>query len=159
MTTKSLICLSALLMSVSLSGNSKAGDTIQDPESWYRDAYGALWADRPGEQIDAILSHYSDSVTSHNADGSIDFDEKYTWLVPPMKEWLAEGWLGADLAALETTRINANTASFKALWVDSYSNAPEEQSCGWYLADHVNGRWLISHYADLDCARHGLSVP
>ena len=51
-----------------------------------------------------------------------------------MKAWFAEGWLDSTLKAVRTDRINASTTSFKAIWIDRYSEAPEEYSCGWYLA-------------------------
>ncbi|MFT6958829.1 MAG: hypothetical protein ACJAYC_003852 [Halieaceae bacterium] len=127
-----------------------------DPETWYIKDYAALWESNPGENIDAILSHYNDVVVTHSADGSVMTTPAQEWLGPPMQEWLADGWLNANLQKVITDRINASTASFKASWVDRYDGSEDEVSCGWYLADLRDGRWAFTGYADLDCAEHGL---
>ncbi len=133
------------------------GDTHStDPEAWYVKDYAALWEDKPGENVDAMLTHYAERVVSHDADGAVTTTAASEWLGEPMQEWLADGWLGASLEKVKTDRINATTASFKALWVDRYVGGEEESSCGWYLADLRNGRWTFTSYADLECAEHGL---
>lgn len=133
-----------------------AESTIPDPETWYRDGYAPLWADKPGEFIPEMLTYYSDTVETHSSDGGIRRDSKREWLAIPLQQWLSEGWVGADLKQLRTDRINAATTSFKASWVDRYADQPEEKSCGWYLADLVDGRWQFTAYADIDCAQHDL---
>ena len=129
-----------------------------DPDKWYRAGYAPLWADKPGDNIGRILGYYADEVETRSADGSITRTEKGKWLKAPMEGWLAEGWLRATLIRLETDRINDTTASFKAAWRDEYKDSPDEISCGWYLADVVDGRWRFTVYADLDCEAHGLAT-
>ena len=129
---------------------------IPDPEAWYRASYAVLWSGEPGAQVEAMLTHYADTVVTHGEDGSVTSTPKRQWLVEPMEQWLAEGWRDSYLKSLATDRINATTASFKASWVDRYADAPDELSCGWYLADWIEGRWQFTAYADLDCAEPGL---
>lgn len=127
-----------------------------DPEAWYRDGYAPLWADKPATQVDKMLGYYAETVETHTAEGEISRDNKVAWLKEPMKEWLAEGWLKAELTGLKTDRVNDSTAVFKASWLDSYEGGATEVSCGWYLADYMDGRWQFTVYADIDCAEHGL---
>lgn len=121
------------------------------PESWYTQSYAALWVDKPAENVDAILAHYAPTIVTHAEDGSVSSDPRREWLEEPMQGWVAEGWLRAELVAVDTTEINATTASFTAIWQDYYADGRSERSCGWYLADKMDGEWQITHYADSPC--------
>ena len=147
-------CLVALCLAMAAATH--AGPTPEDPEAWYRSGYAPLWADQPGDNIDAMLGYYADTVETHGADGSISRDNKVAWLSAPMKEWLADGWLKAELKNLKTDRLNDTTVVFKASWLDSYAGGETELSCGWYLADYVDGGWQFTAYADIDCKAQGL---
>ncbi len=127
-----------------------------DVERWYAEDYAKLWLGKPGENIDKLLMHYADQVITHEADGTISATPKQAWLAEPMAEWLAEGWLESELKQLVGDQLNDSTASFKALWIDRYESDPDGVSCGWYLADRIDGRWQFTHYADIDCEAHGL---
>ena len=127
-----------------------------DPEAWYRDNYAPLWADSPGKNVDAILAYYASKVRTHEAEGAITVADRDSWLREPMKEWLAEGWLKAEMQKLTIDRLNPTTAAFKASWLDHYAGGETEVSCGWYLADMIDGRWRFTAYADIDCAAHDL---
>ncbi|MEM9055871.1 MAG: hypothetical protein AAGD86_00250 [Pseudomonadota bacterium] len=131
-----------------------AAAELPDPESWYREAYAPLWAKDPGDNIERLVGFYAAEVLTHEADGTLSRDARATWLVEPMKQWLAEGWLSAKLTALNTRRINASTATFTARWLDRYAGGDTEVSCGWYLADAVDGRWVFTQYADTNCGLH-----
>jgi hypothetical protein len=150
-----IACLSTLLLLNTAPVMS--GEPSTDPQAWYRDSYGPLWLNEPWDQVNAMLGHYADNVTTHESSGSITTTDKHQWLAEPIAQWRAEGWLGSELKALKTDRLNASTASFKASWLDHYSSAPDELSCGWYLADRQAGRWQFTAYADIDCAAHGLT--
>ncbi len=147
------ITLSLLMLAAAFSLSVSAAP---DAERWYIEDYASLWAGKPGDNIDAMLAHYADKVITHEDDGEISVIPKQAWLAEPMAEWLAEGWLEAKLKKVETDQLNASTVSFKAIWVDRYDGAPDEMSCGWYLADLIDGRWQFTAYADIDCAAHGL---
>ncbi len=127
-----------------------------DAETWYVEEYAVLWAERPGENIDKLLSHYAEMVSTHNSDGSIDIEPREAWLKEPMEGWLEEGWLTATLQTVKTDQLNEGTATFKAKWLDAYADGSEEYSCGWYLANHINGSWQFTGYTDIDCEAHKL---
>ena len=64
--------------------------------------------------------------------------------------------LSSELADLDFELLNETTASFKAKWRDYYSGGNIGYECGWYLADLIDGRWLIAEYATIVCGEHGL---
>lgn len=148
-----LICLS-FLVSCSLALGADA--LKDDPERWFRDGYAPLWSQAPGEQLDAMLTYYAPTIITHAATGEVTTEDSTEWLAPAVNTWLAEGWLRAELSGLITDPVNESTVVFKARWTDFYAEAPEEVSCGWYLADRQDGKWTFSSYADLDCEAHGL---
>jgi hypothetical protein len=148
------IALSAcLLLLTPVAGT---GSDVIDPEQWYRDGYAPLWHEQPAENLEAMLGYYAEQVRSHRTDGEVSDNVTRSWLGKSLTEWGEAGWTRSELTALEVDRINDSTAAFKARWLDHYSNAPEERSCGWYLADRIDGQWRFTVYADLDCAAHGL---
>lgn len=146
----------ALTLSLFLASSASAETSVPDPETWYRDGYAPLWANKPATQVDKMLTYYADTVETHSADGEISRDNKVAWLQAPIEQWLAEGWLQAEMQALKVDRLNASTTVFKARWLDSYKGGATELSCGWYLADFMDGRWQFTTYVDIDCAAHGL---
>lgn len=146
------------LVFLGLFGTAVAEEGSLDPEAWYRDAYAPLWESDPGNNVDEMLGFYAESIESHGADGEISRDATTEWLGDSVHIWLSEGWLNSRLQDLEVDRINPTTTNFKASWVDSYEESPNELACGWYLADLVDGEWKFTAYADLDCAAHGFSL-
>lgn len=62
----------------------------------------------------------------------------------------------AEIAGLNFELLNETTASFKAKWRDYYSGGNIGYECGWYLADLIDGKWLITEYATIACGKHGL---
>ncbi len=122
-----------------------------EAEAWYRDSYAPLWQENPYEKVDAMLSHYAPEVLTHMAEGGFRRDLREPWLQAPMAAWQAEGWVGSELIALQTTLINPNTATFLATWRDNYSSGLEEVTCGWYVAGRDNGAWRFTVYADTPC--------
>ncbi len=144
-----LTCLTSLVL---ISSSAGAETVKEEPESWFRDGYAPLWTDKPGAQLDAMLSYYAPEIVSHRATGEITSDASATWLGPSVETWLAEGWLRSELVELEVDRLNESTVVFKARWADIYAHDPTDHSCGWYLADFIDGAWRFTSYADLDCS-------
>lgn len=143
--------LAAMALGLSVSAAALAGDYQEDPEKWYSESYAPLWAGTPAADIAEILSHYSKEILTHESDGPVEAYEQNAWLAEPMAEWVAEGWLRAKLVALDTRHLNETTATFLATWKDEYSDGSTEVSCGWYLADYMDGGWLITEYTDAAC--------
>ena len=127
------------------------GEMSSDPDTWYREDYAPLWADNPGANIARLKTFYADEIVTHEMSGAITREARSSWLVEPLQEWLADGWLSAELTAVRTQRINDTTATFMAQWRDRYADGESESSCGWYLADRVDGRWIFTEYAEVEC--------
>ena len=122
-------------------------------EDWYKADYAALYGDKPWEKLDELLSHFATTIHDH------DYKEQYDareWLSSGVEEWKVDGWIRSDLSALDVDLLNPTTASFKAKWRDYYTGGNISHECSWYLADVIDGKWLITEYATIDCSKHGL---
>ncbi len=144
------------LFSILLCASVGADNEQADPEQWYREAYGPIWADRPTERLDEILEYYADEVVVHSSEGEISRQDNFKWLSALMTEWQEGGWLSSELKGLQIDRINASTVSFKSSWLDHYEGAEDQISCGWYLAGLDGDQWRFTVYTEIDCASHGL---
>ena len=120
---------------------------------WYKNEYATLYGDKPWEKVDELVSHFAENVHDHD-DG--EHYNAHEWLSGGIEEWKIEGWLRSELAELEHDQLNASTATFKAKWRDYYTGGNIGHECGWYLADLVDGTWLITEYATIACSEHGL---
>ena len=59
--------------------------------------------------------------------------------------------LGTDVEALDTTLLNATTAVFDIVWLDRMADGSTANECGWYVADKIDGKWLLSQYIAMSC--------
>lgn len=141
----------ALTLFLSAHTASSLAQQMKDPESWYRDDYAALWANNPAGNIDRLRRFYADVIVTHESSGEVSSEAQQSWLVEPMLGWVAEGWQKAVLVDLEVHSINASTVAFTARWTDYYEGGDTEASCGWYLADEIDGAWVFTEYADTVC--------
>lgn len=132
-------------------------DTLSEG-AWFDKEYAPLWADAPWDNADEIASVYAEKLISHSPDGDIDVADDRDWVAESLEGWKSEGWLRAVLVDARHETINASTAYTKALWRDEYSDGSTEYSCGWYLADRIDGSWQFTAYADIDCEEHGLKT-
>ncbi len=148
----STLTLASLFLGAALHTAQAAAESVPDPEQWYLNSYAPLWNGTPAADIDKILDHYADEIVTHESDGAISRDDQDAWLAEPMAEWVEEGWLRAELTELDTHYINETTAAFVGTWTDYYDDGSTEVSCGWYLADFLDGEWIITEYADTDCS-------
>jgi hypothetical protein len=129
-------------------------EDIPSPEDWYKNDYAPLYGDKPGDRAAEIAGHFADQVQVHGADpGTYD---SLSWMSGAIEEWLNDGWLRSELAALQFDQLNSHTAAFKAKWRDYYTHDVTAYECGWYLADVIEGRWRITEYATIQCDEHGL---
>ncbi|MCY4040438.1 MAG: hypothetical protein OXF72_04180 [Gammaproteobacteria bacterium] len=149
---------SALLFVVLMTSAYAEPVSVPDPETWYRDGYAPLWEADPAGNTDTMIGYYAASVESRSADGTIATISAHDFIAVPIDGWLADGWLDSKLKDLHVERINETTTSFKASWIDRYDGALDELSCGWYLADFMDGAWQFTAYADLDCGAHGFRL-
>ena len=112
-----------------------------DPDTWYKDQYAPLWADKPWDKISEIVAYYP------NDDGEI---------AESIAGWRAEEWVSSELTGYRSDHLNGTTSTFKVKWLDRYSDGSTESSCGWYLAEYKNDAWGFVRYEDIDCDAHEL---
>ncbi len=126
---------------------------VPSANDWYKSEYATLYGDKPWDKVDELVSHFSESVHDHDDGQQYNTHE---WLSGGIEEWKIDGWIRSELANLEVDQLNPSTATFKAKWRDYYSGGNISYECGWYLADLVEGKWLITEYATIACGEHGL---
>ena len=139
-----------------LAGIVHADTDIPDPEQWYKQNYAPLWAEDPAARLDQYAGYYDEKIFSHASSGENGMVSSLEWLEEGINGWLADAWVGSDLAVMAADRLNETTTVFKTRWVDRYSDRADESSCGWYLADYKDGRWVFTSYVEIDCEAHGL---
>ena len=124
---------------------------VPDPEDWFRNEYAPLWKADPWSKLSAIDEFYDDSITIHPADGAVSAVPSHTWLAQSIDGWRADGWVSSLLAGFRSDRINPSTVLFITKWQDLYADGHKEFSCGWYVADVVDGRWKFTRYEEVGC--------
>jgi len=150
-------CKVILLFALTTSAAANAADTtIADVKEWYMTAYAPLWAEKTWDKQEEIFSYYASEITYHGADGTLSVEQSDEWLSTSIETWKAEGWLGSDVPAIHVELLNPATATFKSKWRDRYADGSEAFSCGWYLADKIDGAWQFTQYADIECSEHDL---
>ena len=128
-----------------------------DPEKWFVEDYGSLWLEEPWTKVEEIYSHYTETVVSRSPGESPVTMRTREWMGPSFDVWRAEGWVSSEVVDIETDRLNETVVVFKTRWRDDLEDGSVEYSCGWYLADLIDGQWKNSQYATIDCAEHGFA--
>ncbi|MCH9696261.1 MAG: hypothetical protein K0U72_17225 [Gammaproteobacteria bacterium] len=123
----------------------------EDLDKWFRDGYAALYVENAWDKADEFAQYFSDEIAFRSDDG-LSVLNVDSFVIDSLDVWRSEGWLGTDVAALETTKLNATTAVFDVTWLDRNNDGSTELSCGWYFADKVDGSWLLSQYIAMTCA-------
>lgn len=128
-----------------------SADTAQDLDKWFRDGYAALYVENAWDRADQFGQYLADEIVVRSDDGMVATDVN-GFVVDSLDEWRSEGWLGTDIAELDTEMLNAKTAVFDVKWLDRNDDGSTEISCGWYIADKVGSKWLLSQYIAMQCA-------
>ncbi|MGI9271458.1 MAG: hypothetical protein ACR2QT_06765 [Woeseiaceae bacterium] len=129
-----------------------SADTAEDLDSWFRDGYAALYVENSWEHADEFSQYFADVITYRSDDGLIEMGVD-DFVVDSLEEWRSEGWLGTDVAELDTKLLNATTVVFDIKWRDRNDDGSIEHECGWYFADKASGKWLLSQYIVMACAK------
>mgnify|MGYP001546182285 CR=1 FL=1 len=129
----------------------ESADTAEDLDLWFSDGSAALYAENALARADEFAQHFADELVSRSDDGLVEADVN-SFVVDSLEVWRSEGWLGTDVAELDTKLLNATTAVFDVNWRDRNDDGSTEDSCGWYVADKVDGKWLLSQYIAMSCA-------
>jgi hypothetical protein len=123
-------------------------------DDWYTSEYAPLYHDKPWEKATEIAGHFAENVHVHGEGAGMY--SSLQWMSEALEEWKIDGWVRSELADLDFELLNETTASFKARWRDYYTGGNIGYECGWYLADRIDRKWLITEYATIACAEHGL---
>ena len=127
-----------------------SADTAEDLDKWFRDGYAALYVEDSWEHADEFAQYFADVMTTRTNDGLTESDVN-GFVVELLEEWRSEGWLGSDVQELDTKLLNASTAVFDIKWLDRNADGSTENECGWYVADKIDGKWLLSQYIAMSC--------
>ena len=128
-----------------------SADTAEDLDQWFRDGYAALYAENAWDRADEFAQYLTDEITYRSDEGLYRLDVN-GFVVDSLEEWRDEGWLGTDVASLDTKLLNASTAVFDIKWRDRNDDGSTGYECGWYFADKIDGTWLLSQYIVMECA-------
>lgn len=131
---------------------------VPDPGRWYAESYAPLWREVTSDSANGVAPFYHSELREHVPTGEILVHESAIWLTESIARWREEGWTGSEVPNLLVNRINASTVSFNARYRDYYDGGETEYSCGWYLADLVDGQWKFTGYAEMDCGSHDWGV-
>jgi len=125
-------------------------ETSEDLDKWFRDGYAALYVESAWDHADEFAQYFADEIVVRSDDG-LSATDVNGFVIDSLDGWRSEGWLGTDVANLETSMLNATTAVFDVKWLDRNDDGSTEISCGWYVADMVEGKWLLSQYISMAC--------
>jgi hypothetical protein len=128
-----------------------AAETADELDKWFRDGYAALYVENSWEHADQFAQYFANNITVRSDNGLVEADVN-SFVVDSLEEWRSEGWLGTDVAELDTKLLNAKTAVFDVKWRDRNGDGSTAYECGWYFADNLNGKWLLSQYIAMSCA-------
>ena len=127
-----------------------SADTAEDLDKWFRDGYAALYVENAWEHADEFAQYFAD-VIRVRSDNGLRESNANGFVIDSLEGWRSEGWLGTDVAELDTKLLNASTAVFDVKWLDRNDDGSTEISCGWYFADKIDGKWLLSQYISTSC--------
>ena len=141
-----LIPLLALLAAMPASA-----DTAAELDQWFRDGYAALYVKNAWDHGDKFAQYLAEEIAVRSDEG-LSVTDANGFVVGELDGWRDEGWLGTDVMDLETKMLNASTALFDIKWLDRNDDGSTEITCGWYVADKVGSKWLLSQYVSMKCA-------
>ena len=127
-----------------------SADTAEDLDTWFRDGYAALYVENSWDRADEFAQYFADVITVRSNNGVTETDVK-GFVLDSLEGWRSEGWLGTDVAELDTKLLNATTAVFDIKWLDRNADGSTANECGWYFADKFDGKWLLSQYISMSC--------
>ena len=127
-----------------------SAETAEDLDNWFRGGYAALYTENAWDRAGEFAQYFADVIEYRSDDGLVRTDVT-GFVVDSLDVWRSEGWLGTDVAELDTRLLNATTAVFDVRWRDRNDDGSTEDSCGWYVADKTAGKWLLSQYIAMAC--------
>ena len=138
------------LLLLAITSMPASAETAEDLDQWFRDGYAALYVENAWDHADEFAQYFADEIT-YRSDNGLVISNVDGFVVDALEEWRSEGWLGTDVAELDTKLLNATTAVFDIKWHDRNDDGSTAYECGWYFADRVDGKWLLSQYIAMAC--------
>lgn len=126
-------------------------ESVADLDKWFRDGYGALYFENSWDRADEFAQYFTEEI-SYRTDEGVSVLDINDFVVDSLEVWRDEGWEGTDIAGLDTKLLNATTALFDIKWHDRNTDGSTSFECGWYIADKIDGQWLLSQYIVMECA-------
>ena len=145
---KKLYCTALLLAFAAMP---TYADTADELDTWFRDGYAALYVENAWDRADEFAQYFA-PIIAYRSDEGLAILDVDGFLVDSLEVWRDEGWVGTDVANLETRLLNASTAVFDIKWLDRNGDGSTGYECGWYIADKLDGPWLLSQYIQTACA-------
>ena len=142
--------LSWTLLLIALVALPASADTAENLDKWFREGYAALYVEDSWEHADEFAQYFADVIMERSDDGLVESDVN-GFVVDSLEVWRSGGWLGSDVEELDTKLLNATTAVFDIKWLDRNADGSTENECGWYVADKIDGKWLLSQYIAMSC--------
>lgn len=135
---------------VALAALPASADTVEDLDSWFRDGYAALYAENSWDKADEFAQYFTEDI-SVRSDNGLSTADINAFVVDDLEVWRSEGWLGTDVEELDTELLNSKTVVFDVKWRDRSADGNTAYECGWYIADKIDGKWLLSQYIAMSC--------
>jgi hypothetical protein len=88
-----------------------SADTAEDLDQWFRDGYAALYVENAWDHADDFAQYLAEEIVVRSDDG-VETTDVNGFVVDLLDGWRNEGWLGTDVADLETKLLNSTTAVF-----------------------------------------------
>jgi hypothetical protein len=127
-----------------------SADTAEGLDKWFRDGYAALYVEDSWDHADEFAQYIAKVITTRSDTGVTESGVN-GFVIDSLAAWRAEGWLGTDVETLDTKLLNATTAVFDVKWLDRNADGSTADECGWYVADKIAGKWLLSQYILMSC--------
>ncbi len=138
------------LLLVFLMAGPVAAETPEDLDKWFREAYAALYVENAWDKAEEFREVLADEI-AYRSDEGLLVTNADGFLIDQLDVWCDEGWVGTDVEDLKTALLNKTTAVFDIKWHDRNDDGSVEHSCGLYVADKVDGKWLLSQYITKAC--------
>ena len=139
------------LLLLTLVAPTVSADTAEGLDQWFSDGYAALYAENAWDRADEFGQYFADVIAYRSDDGLVESDVN-GFVVDSLDDWRSEGWRSTHVDTLHTQLLNETTAVFDIKWRNRNADDSTDYECGWYVADKIDGKWLLSQYIAKNCA-------
>ncbi|MDJ0792760.1 MAG: hypothetical protein QNI98_00850 [Woeseiaceae bacterium] len=109
-----------------------------------------MYAENAWDRADEFAQYLTEVITYRSDEGHYKLNVN-EFVVDSLEVWRSEGWLGTEVEKLDTKLLNATTSVFDIKWRDLNHDGSTEYECGWYFADKIEEKWLLSQHIVMAC--------